>query len=59
MPGRMARGTMRWPPQGKEELVAASKVLHIPLLDHLVIGFPDSGKDFISLRKAGFVKFVR
>ena len=49
-------------PSGKDieltkELVAASKVLHIPLLDHLVIGSPDSVPGFISLRKAGFVKF--
>ena len=49
-------------PSGKDieltkELLAASKVLHIPLLDHLVIGSPDSAPGFISLRKAGFVKF--
>ena len=40
-----------------EELLAASKVLHIPLLDHLVIGSPESGKGFISLRQTGIVKF--
>ena len=44
-------------PSGKDveltkELVAASKVLHIPLLDHLIIGAPDSadGSGFISIR---------
>ncbi|MBQ1925391.1 MAG: hypothetical protein II180_04640, partial [Proteobacteria bacterium] len=40
-----------------KELLAASKVLHIPLLDHLVIGSPDSGTGFISLRTDGFMKF--
>ena len=49
-------------PSGKDieltkELVAASKVLHIPLLDHLVIGSPDSVPGFISLRQSGIVKF--
>ncbi|MBQ6338266.1 MAG: hypothetical protein IJI36_03890 [Kiritimatiellae bacterium] len=49
-------------PSGKDieltkELLAASKVLHIPLLDHLIIGSPESGTGFISLRTDGFVKF--
>ena len=49
-------------PSGKDieltkELVAASKVLHIPLLDHLVIGSPDSAPGFISLRQSKIVKF--
>ena len=49
-------------PSGKDieltkELLAASKVLHIPLLDHLVIGSPDSAPGFISLRQSKIVKF--
>ena len=41
-----------------KELLAASKVLHIPLLDHLVIGSPESGTGFVSLRQVGIVKFA-
>ena len=49
-------------PSGKDieltkELLAASKMLHIPLLDHLVIGSPDSAPGFISLRQSKIVKF--
>ena len=41
------------------ELIAASKVLRIPLLDHLVIGSPtsDKGQGFVSIRNLKAVKF--
>ena len=42
-----------------KELVAASKVLRIPLLDHIVIGSPESagGNGFVSMRASGAVEF--
>ena len=51
-------------PSGKDieltkELLAASKVLHIPLLDHLVIGSPESVNDagFTSIRNLALLVF--
>ena len=40
------------------ELVAAGKVIGIPVLDHVILGRPDSaGRSHVSLREAGLVEF--
>jgi DNA repair protein RadC len=40
------------------ELVAAGKVVGIPVLDHVILGRPDnSGRSHVSLREAGLVEF--
>ena len=40
------------------ELVAAGKVIGIPVLDHVILGRPDSaGRGYVSLREAGLVEF--
>ena len=40
------------------ELVAAGKVVGIPVLDHVILGRPDNaGRSHVSLREAGLVEF--
>lgn len=42
-----------------QELIDASKILRIPLLDHIIIGKPDSrgGQGFVSIRSLGGLNF--